>query len=547
MDGELLTNVQCLIALLLLALALVSLPLALRLAWRTFPPGDSTRTILVAATVAAAIARWLIAPLWIVTMYIGYLLTEQSIALTTQSHYGIASQALYHALFGFLPHDHRVLMWANSVCGVLAVPLWAAVGARLLGDRRIGAALALLLALTPLFIKNDNSDANQVPSLLWLAAGLVLWLEYQERGAREALVPSLVLLTLAAIGRPELPLLVPIVAAAVALGSPTPSRLRDPALWVGLAIAIALATPHLIHVAHATRSLSDRESLPAFTGGHYGALLSLLWSRNTVLTADLYPIALLPLSAASLYAETPARLRAVLLLMATAVIAIALYGFDLCRANMARVHVPGAIVVSMLAAAGFLRAWDALSRTPSPALARGTLIAAIVASAVPTAIALWTPTNEQTEERTIRRAVAALAARSDSHQSGSYTLVRFARIDRNRQSPGSDFTHHHFPDYLVRPPAGQAIVASITDWIGEPDFSKPAFFYLGTRCYAEFRTDGTPPPSGDALQPACARMRERFRLEPVFEEDAVNHGDVWLEYHGDAPRLKLGLYRISPK
>ena len=541
-DGELLTNAQCAVALVLLGLALASLPLAVRAALRTFPAGDPARRLVIAATVGGAAVRWLVAPLWMVTMYIGYLLTEQSIALSPQSHYGIASQALYHAVFGVLPHDHRVLMWTNSVCGVAAIPLWAAVGARLLGDRRIGAAFGLLLAFTPLFIKNDNSDANQVPALLWIAGGLLLWLDYLESGARESLLPSLALLALAAIGRPEMPVLVPLLVVTVALGSPAPSRLCDPALWAAAAAGALLAVPHLLHVVHAAQSLSDRESLPAMTGGHYAALIPLLWTRNTVLTADLYPIALLPLAAASLYAETPQRLRAVLLVAVTAIVAVALYSFDLCRANMARVHVQGAILVTLLAAAGTVRVWDALGRAPSPRGARVTLLAALVASTIPTAFALWAPTNEQQEERTIRRAVAALGQQSNGRE---YTLVRFARVDRNRESPGSDFTHHHFPDYLVRPPAGQAILASITDWIAEPDLSKPAFFYLGMRCYAEFRTDGTPPPHGETLQPACARLRERFRLEPLFEEEVINRGDVWLEYYGDSPRLRLGLYRIE--
>jgi hypothetical protein len=36
-------------------------------------------------------------------------------------------------------------------------------------------------------------------------------------------------------------------------------------------------------------------------------------------------------------------------------------------------------------------------------------------------------------------------------------------------------------------------------------------------------------------------------LEPVFERVIPNRGDVWLEYYGDAPTLKVGLYRIRPR
>jgi CRISPR/Cas system endoribonuclease Cas6 (RAMP superfamily) len=121
------------------------------------------------------------------------------------------------------------------------------------------------------------------------------------------------------------------------------------------------------------------------------------------------------------------------------------------------------------------------------------------------------------------------------------------RADRDKSSGGSDFTHHHFPDYLARPPVGPGRVSSIRDFVADPDLTQPSFFYLGMRCYAEFRTVDTPPPHGEALQPACARMRERFVLEPVVETLVPNRGDVWLEYYGDAPELRMGLYRIRAR
>ena len=84
--------------------------------------------------------------------------------------------------------------------------------------------------------------------------------------------------------------------------------------------------------------------------------------------------------------------------------------------------------------------------------------------------------------------------------------VRIAREDR----VGSDATHFHFPDYLLRPPMAEGRASSIQDWMSEPDWSSPAYFYLGMRCYADFRDEGTPPPQGTHEQPACRKMRERF-------------------------------------
>jgi hypothetical protein len=42
-------------------------------------------------------------------------------------------------------------------------------------------------------------------------------------------------------------------------------------------------------------------------------------------------------------------------------------------------------------------------------------------------------------------------------------------------------------------------------------------------------------------------MHDRFVLEPVLERVVPNRGDVWLEYYGDAPALRLSLYRVRPR
>ena len=58
---------------------------------------------------------------------------------------------------------------------------------------------------------------------------------------------------------------------------------------------------------------------------------------------------------------------------------------------------------------------------------------------------------------------------------------------------------------------------------------------------------GTPPPKGEDRRAACLEMERRFDLEPVRERVVENRGDVWIEYYGDAPTLRLGLYRVLPK
>jgi len=531
-----LSDLRALAVLLLLGLSLPSAALAYARAHRVFAGDPAARRLTLASTAVAALLRWVIAPKQIVTVFIGYLLTQQAIDLSAASHYGMGSLALYHALFALFPRDHRTLIWANAVLGVLTLPLAAAFAARVLRSPRAGAIFAALVALTPLFVKNDASDANQVPCLFWLFGALVLWEEHLDTGARAPLFAAAPLLALAASARPEMPLLAPVLLAlfTVALGKGS-ARLRDPALPLAALFVAAFTAPQVLHVVSAAARLEERDSLPGASGGLLGLLRPLL-TQNTVLTPSLFPVALPLLAAAALVLPapvTPAPRRARLALAIAAVVALAVYGVDLCRANMARVHVPGALLVTLLAAA----ALDALFTRGAPRWLLFAVPVAAALTALPTARTLWAPTNEETEEQFLRAALRRLPDEP-------YVLVRLDRADRDRRAP---FTHDHFPDYLVRPPAGRGQVMSIRDFLEQPVLDRPAFFYQGMRCYAELRPPSAPRPHGDALQPACARLRERFRLEPVVLESAPNRGDVWIEYYGDAPELVLGLHRLRPR
>ncbi len=527
-------NAQALVALLLLGLSLPALAHIASHGIDTWRGRPEARWLLGAIGVAAVL-RWVIAPLRIATMYIGYLLTEQVIELQPDSHYGIGSQALYHALFAVLPHDHRSLMAVNAVVGVMVVPVVATLAARAFDDHRTGLIAAWFVAVIPLFVRNDTSDANNVPWLLWFGAGLIALLAALDRPTTLDTAAATILLTLAAISRPEMPLLVPALVVVFALGTrasePWSRRIRSASFWVALVVFALCVLPHALHVREATALLETRGSLPGTNRGTLWAYVRIIATRNTLLDPGLYPIGCVVTAVLALTLGT-APMRTRLAWMAMAVLSLLPYTLDLCRANMARVHVPAALWFTVLAGHGVASVWKRRDARVAAALAVG-----VALSALPTIRVLWAPTNEEAEEAMIRASFARLPAEAT-------TLVRIDRIDRDRNAYGTPFTHDHFPDYLLRPPVREGRASSITDWIGEPDFTHPAYFYLGMRCYAEFREEGTPPPHGQHLQRACERMRREFVLEPVIERDVVNRGDVWLAYYGDAPTFRLGLYRI---
>ena len=149
--------------------------------------------------------------------------------------------------------------------------------------------------------------------------------------------------------------------------------------------------------------------------------------------------------------------------------------------------------------------------------------------------------NACTNLRSLREAIPRLP------RGQRYSFVRIGHGDRIIIPGRSEYTHDHFPDYLITPPAGHARTSTIREWNESPDWSAPAYFYSGVRCYARMRSPAVPPPHGENYHEACQQMRARYVLEPVVSRTVPNRGDVWLEYYGDAPTMTLTLYRVRPR
>lgn len=526
----------------LLGISLLALPAVYERAWAVWRPRERRDGQAVAAAVAAAaILRWLVAPKWIVTIYIGYHLTQQALDLLPVSHYGVGSSALYHGLFAILPADHRSLLWVNSVLGVLTLPLVATFARRYLDDARAGVIVAALVAVLPLFIKNDNSDANHVPTLWWFFSGLVQLDEHFETRRTRPLVFATSLLALTAIARPEMPILLPVLLGLLLLGGWCPRDVwRDRRVYLALAAAAFVLLPQVEHVLRQLDVLQQNASLPGLGPRWREEFARRMRGLNTLITPTLYPPILLVAAALGLVLPWGRVLRRWALAL-SALPALAIYSLDLCRANMARVHVPSALFVTLAAAGGLSALAALLSRRALQAALAAVFLALFVPACVRSARVLWAPTNEQAEEAFIRDAIARLPPR------GSYTFVRIGHGDRVIIPGRAEYTHDHFPDYLISPPDGQAQVRTIQSWIDHPDWSSPVYFFSGTRCFAQMRPPDVAPPHGDNHQPACQEMHRRYTLEPVFTRVVPNRGDVWLEYYGDAPTLRLSLYRVRPR
>ncbi|MEP7124297.1 MAG: glycosyltransferase family 39 protein [Byssovorax sp.] len=486
-----------------------------------------------AAVLVSMVARWVLAPLRLVVLYIGYQLTAHELALQPLPRYGAAVAVFHHVLLRAFAPDHLTILRAHAVIGVLLVPLVAALVQAY--ARRPGAAVAaaLLWGLVPAFIAHDGSEANTVPLLLWLVAGLLLWLDAIDRGSALSLIGSAALLALAAVGRPEFPLLVPAAVLALTLGCGRRSRVS---VWAALPLVLAaavLAIPHLVHVGESAALLSVRDSLPMGR--------SLLANRVGVLDSSLYPFALVPFAVAAVV--LPGSRRAAAALLAVATLGIVLTWVDIDPANILRVQVPGALFYALAVALGvasvatFARRRLAQPRHRAFAVLGVGLVLAL--SVIPCLKAAFGRTTEDEEESFVREALRALPA-------GDIQLVRLGYGDIQGSQSGSP-VHLYFPDYLFAPAGSGRSVRDLADWEKNP--SHPAaYLYLGTRCYTpEHPFSPHTAPDVVPLRDACQEILDHHTSDLVLERTVPTHGDpTQTGFYGAAVGrpMRLALYRL---
>jgi hypothetical protein len=528
---------------------LAQAPLWLALAYRragslAVELSRSARYALAGAVAAAAVARWVLAPLRLVMLYVGYQLTAQAIALQPIPRYGAGVPALHHVLLRLFPADHRTTLVAHAILGVAIVPLIAALAHAIHRRARTTVAAAYLWALIPAFVAHDDSEALTVPALFFMMAGLVLLAEAVAERRPLALTGAAALLSLAMMCRPELPILVPVASLAVVLGTPGGlAGARASLAWAApLVLACAvLVAPHVAHVVESAALLRAQDSLPM--GASSASVLGV-----SVLDPRLYPAMLLPLAAVALapQGDPDGRARAVrnALLLSVAAVDFAVTRVDLDPANVLRVQVPGALFFALAAASGVDRALSLLearfAARRAHALA-GALVTATALSALPCFPAAFRRTNEDEEEAFVRTARAALPP-------GDPVLVRLGYGDVEGSLAGSP-VHLYFPDYLFSPPGAPRRVRDIVEWERDPT-AEGAYFYLGVRCYTPERAGDLPEEARRGAVPmrrACREIVDRWGDGAVVERDAQNHGDPLATgyYGGDTSRpMHLALIRL---
>lgn len=518
------------------------------------------RRLLLGAT-ALAFAVRAIAPHRLVMVFFGYQHVGEAVDLAHLPRYGPGATLLWWALFRVAPPDHRAVEWLASVLGAITIGLWAVWADRVTARvapapapaARLGAGhvVALVLALSPIVVRDHASESMAVPALLAFAAAALLATELvpalagpaapEGEGpppvARRRVVSGLIALSAlvlyAASCRPDLLIVIGPMLLATLLAAFPPDAVRRAAAraWPAIAAMALLAAPLAHYARENTRHDVAMGNLPRLAT-YWRTLPRNLLHEDVLFQPGAFPVALWLLVIAAI--ARPATRRAAIALVAGALVAIAPTFVDYNETSNLRLQMPG--VTLFVLAVGFgwaaLVARGGLARRAAPwLLALGGL------SAFPSIEPLFRRRNPDVEDDLLRDARDAIEADRRDPSAGATVLL---------PGPGDLVVrgvHGHYPEYLfasrgIRP---RAIVEE--SFHPSPE-GTPRYFVRGVRCYGWSTDDAR---SGE--NPACAAVCERlYRGDPVFERVEPNLHD-WPTFDGYGPiaSMRLGLYRLRPR
>ncbi|MSP91092.1 MAG: hypothetical protein EXR79_04700 [Myxococcales bacterium] len=502
----------------------------------------------------AAVVR-LALPMRLVMVYSAYVLAEGVAAFTAVPRSGATPFVLHRAIAAATGPDHRTMVTVHTVLGLATLPLLLAWLARLGPPRGTLALAAAGLALTPALALDPRTESWGIVGWFFLVAGILLLdaalrprqaLDLQSertslRRPRAWLdgVGALICLALAATSRPELTIVAPCAAAGlVAL------RRAGKLPWAACAVAtlafVALVAPHALHLLHAAAVEAAVGSLPALDLAFWLGAVPHLGTLALPLQPDLFPVAVTAIAVAGLALGDAGR-AARAGMLGVALLWMVLTVVDLPRTSVPRLHAaPGALVVlaaAWAAAAAWVRPMpgpQALSQRKRQLFAFA-LGAAVVASAVPSALVLTARTNEDDTEDFVAAAFARLPERGACLQ----------LADAETHAP-ADRTQRAIPKYLLRPPWRDVVLLAAAQPVPPTTGACAAGVYLlvDARCWAVHRDAAADVRRGpDGMLAACSHALAGHRWSAVLQWSVRSRGDNEYGYWPGAPTLHYGLYR----
>ena len=514
------------------------------------------KNLILAAIGGGALLRIFVMRHLVITVYMGYLLTDKAASLRETARYGIGTQALWHQLFQFTAPDHASVIMLNACLGIMSMGLLVAL-LRRAGYGSVGILSSILLmAFLPVLLWSDCSDSLTVVVLFWTFGATVFAQEYLLSRKIHHLLGALVWLVMAAHTRPEQVFFGPLFLLTVIIFQPGAIREKLKLPWYAWLISvlgfILLVLPQIFLALEQKDQLIQFGSWPHRFAEIIPQLPDRWLHENALLESRYVPSMLLPLAVLGLFiASTWERRRFRLAVFILGWIWLSFYYIDLSVASGPRLHVV-MVIPAIIAVGGLceeLWSWRSKRWPSKPWLGPVLAVACIgaVGATMPPSLDWFTQdTNEWEEDVFFRDAVSSI-------NDPSFTLLRVGFADLGE----ADYTHQHHPDYLVRPPHRNGTTLSITSFIQEFDLpgapEHPVYFYLGLRCYSRERWNNEPAPP-EYFRPACRRIMEEFERTLVYPAEGPkivpNHGDLALRYYADRktqPTFELGLYRIGKR
>ncbi len=519
---------------------------------RELDPRDRRLRRVLLVITGFAIGLRLLLPSLPVMHYMGYRLVQIAYDLDPIPKYGPGALALHHLVFRLTGPDHGVVIALHKVLGGLAVPAAAALLAALGAPRRAVLLGALLIAFTPLLVKDATSESLGVPTLLWTLVGLALAARTRRTASPATAWLAAFPLALAALSRPEAIVLIPLATAAAwawapAPGSARPRRPSNGAIAAWLALAAFVVAVLGLRIAQTTWAVElelSRGNTPQLaTWRGVQAVLSGTLLRNAAFWPSLFPTVVTVGALAAPFLVDRASRRPVLLLAGLGMAWIAMAQLDLPYVSIPRVQAPGLALLVLAGAWGLsvpAGKWPVRTSGPIRAIGMVVGVAILLVSTAATIPALWLRSNADDEEDLLADARTLLPPTPA-------TIVRRAYVDPPTEPP-----HMDWPDYRFQPPFRQDRVVGIGTFLDTPSFDRPVYFLSGVRCH--LRRCGEPGP-----HPGCQEMARRFRLEPVLERQVPlrrlpidrkpvhEHADLdfgWC-FSGPGP-FRIGVYRVLP-
>jgi len=487
-----------------------------------------------------AIAIRLLAPHRLAMYFMGYAMIDLADKLYTVPKYGPGGQVLHHILFMFTGPSHHAATYLNSVLGGLIVFSGAALLLALGLSVVESFGMALLLAFTPLFIRDQTSESLLVPTILWLFLGIAL-LWFPGGGWRRVMGFSFLLL--ACFSRAETPFLVPLSLLVLYLAKkPDWSCLKSGRFLIFVAIILVLYSIRTLHLYYALAqavSLGNNQNLTAPILRQTIALTFSFFHNNAAFRPSLFPTLLTVLALCSTFVTRQRVALAFILLFALFAF---VSGMDLPYVSIPRVQSPALAFLCASSSIGFYGIYSRLRNVTYRYGFTCISIAAYVVSGALTIPTLYQRLNPDEEDDLFREALEILP--KERH----YVLATRTFFDEPKERG-----HLHFPSYLFK---GEVIgLDEMQKRYEEGKLEPDSFVLIGVRCYMR-------PCGEEGIHPACERAMRMQGLEPLIEKVVPVHRpkiiepiawkrrkDQDLDFPHCVPveEMKLGLYRVGKR